>query len=108
MTNRIQVGNLSVAECLYELVNEQIIPGTDIESDKFWADFEAILTDLAPKNKALLAKRATIQKQMDEWYQNNASYDMDSYNEAVDSNGQVQPKYIGMFVQTGPGKGQIR
>lgn len=38
----------------------------------------------------------------------NEVYDMDSYNEAVDSNGQVQPKYIGMFVQTGPGKGQIR
>ena len=68
MTARIQEGGLQIAENLWQLVNDKIIPNTGIETKQFWASFEAILTDLAPKNKDLLAKRESLQAQIDAWH----------------------------------------
>ncbi|WP_133010278.1 malate synthase G [Marinomonas flavescens] len=68
MTTRIQQGGLSIAEGLWRLVNEEIAPGTGIDPTVFWNGFEATLQDLAPKNKALLAKRDVLQTQIDEWH----------------------------------------
>ncbi|PWQ98620.1 malate synthase G [Leucothrix pacifica] len=71
MTNRIQQGGLQIAESLHTLVDQQILPGTGIDSDTYWQRFEAILDELAPQNKALLEKRDAIQAKMDGWYQEN-------------------------------------
>lgn len=69
MNERVHVGGLQVAATLYQLVNEQIIPGTGIDSGKFWADFESLLNDLGPRNAELLAIRESMQQQIDEWHQ---------------------------------------
>ena len=63
MTDRIQKGGLQIATVLHDLVANDIIPGTGIEADAFWASLENVLNDLAPKNKALLAKRDSLQAQ---------------------------------------------
>ena len=62
MATRIQEGGLQVDSTLHSLINEQIIPGTGISAEHFWASFETILKDLTPKNQALLAKRANLQQ----------------------------------------------
>jgi malate synthase len=81
MSNRIQQGGLQVAASLHALVDQQILPGTGIDSATFWQRFETILNELAPQNKALLAKRDAIQVKLDQWYQQNQGpiQDMDSY-----------------------------
>ena len=63
MTKRISIANLQVAEELYSFVNEQILPGTTIAVDTFWDGFAKIITDLSPKNNALLLKRMSLQQQ---------------------------------------------
>ncbi|UGA55346.1 malate synthase G [Vibrio sp. VB16] len=68
MSNRIQQGGLQIDSTLYALVNQHIIPGTDLNADDFWQSFEAILDDLAPKNKALLTKREDLQRRINEWH----------------------------------------
>lgn len=68
MTDRIQVGGLQVAKELYDFVNEKAIPGTGVDQDKFWAEFSAIANELAPKNKALLAKRDDLQAKIDAYH----------------------------------------
>ncbi len=68
MTDRIRRGGLQVAVILDDLVAKQILPGTGIDADGFWQSFEAIVDDLAPKNKALLAKRAEIQTRINAWH----------------------------------------
>jgi malate synthase len=77
MSNRIQQGSLNIDSTLYNLVNEQIIPGTGIEADAFWQSFESILSDLAPKNRALLVKRDDLQHQIDVWHQERAGRAID-------------------------------
>ena len=61
MTERVQVGGLQVAKALYDFINNEAIPGTGIAADKFWAGAEAVINELAPKNRALLAKRDELQ-----------------------------------------------
>ena len=68
MTARIQQGGLQIAEALYKLVQNDILPGTDVGVEHFWTEFENILDDLAPKNKALLEKRDQLQLQIDTWH----------------------------------------
>ncbi|MDR9423847.1 MAG: malate synthase G [Marinobacter sp.] len=67
MTERVEIGGIQVAKNLYDFVNSQAIPGTGIDPDKFWAEFDKIVNELAPRNRELLAKRDDIQEKMDSW-----------------------------------------
>ncbi len=49
--NYISVGSLKVAEPLYNLVRDEIAPGTGVEHDAFWNSLSSIVHDLAPKQK---------------------------------------------------------
>ena len=68
MTDRIQKGGLDVAKELHDLVANEIAPGTGVDPEHVWAELEKILADLAPRNKALLAKREDIQGKIDAWH----------------------------------------
>ncbi|GGI94194.1 malate synthase G [Shewanella hanedai] len=68
MTSRVQVGSLQVAQVLFDLVNDKILPGTEITSARFWSKLEAIVDDLSPKNRALLEKRDELQAKIDQWH----------------------------------------
>ncbi|RDE24887.1 malate synthase G [Motiliproteus coralliicola] len=70
MTTRTQVGGLQIATVLHDLIADKVAPGTGVEPQAFWTAFEEILTDLAPKNRALLAKRDQLQEQIDDWHRN--------------------------------------
>ena len=69
MTERITVGSLQVAKTLYDFINEEALPGTDIDQGAFWGSVNEILGDLAPRNRELLALRDTLQAQIDAWHQ---------------------------------------
>ncbi|WP_207888135.1 malate synthase G [Pseudomonas sp. 30_B] len=78
MTERVQVGGLQVAKVLFDFVNNEAIPGTGVDAGKFWAGVEAVINDLAPKNKALLAKRDDLQAKIDGWHQARAGQPHDA------------------------------
>ncbi|MCG6575098.1 malate synthase G [Pseudomonas sp. AF32] len=69
MTEHVQVGGLKVAKVLFDFVNNEAIPGTGLTADVFWAGADKVIHDLAPKNKALLAKRDDFQARIDAWHQ---------------------------------------
>jgi len=71
MTARTQAHNLKVATSLYDFVEKQVLPAVGVKSEKFWKGFSDIVTDLAPKNIALLAERDRIQTEMDKWHSAN-------------------------------------
>ncbi len=67
MSERTTVGDLQVATVLYEFIEARALPGTGVDSADFWQGFGQIVDDLAPRNRALLDKRAQIQARIDEW-----------------------------------------
>ena len=68
MTERITTHSLHIAAPLYRFVEDQVLPGTGVDSATFWAGFDAIVRDLAPKNAALLAERDRLQSELDGWH----------------------------------------
>ncbi len=100
MTDRVSVGNLQVATCLYNFINEQALPGTDIEAADFWASFESIIADLAPKNKALLEKREELQAKIDQWHRDNPSLDFDDYKAFLEEIGYLLPEGEDFSIET--------
>ena len=71
MTARTSVHKLQVATQLYDFIEQQVLPAVGVPSAKFWKGFSDIVTDLAPKNIALLAERDRIQTAMDQWHSAN-------------------------------------
>ena len=69
--NLIDKNGLKVNSILFEFINNEIIPGTNINSDDFWNKFEMAISELTPINKALIKKREIIQKQIDDWHKKN-------------------------------------
>ena len=53
---------LKISTDLYNFINNEAIPGTDIKPDNFWKSFEEAVNELAPLNKKLIQKREDIQK----------------------------------------------
>ena len=68
MTERVAVGSLAVAKSLYDFVNEEALPGTGVGPEAFWSGLDAIVRDLAPKNRELLDKRDRLQAEIDRWH----------------------------------------
>ncbi len=68
MTERVQVSGLQVARSIYDLVKQDIIPGTGVDVDSFWQSFSAIVAEFAPKNRQLLKKRDELQAQIDNFH----------------------------------------
>jgi malate synthase len=71
MTTRTQVHGLKIATALKNFVDQQVLPGTGIAVEAFWAGFDAIVRDLAPKNAALMAERDRLQAEIDAWHKAN-------------------------------------
>jgi len=71
MTDRTTCRRLQVATPLYRFIEDRVLPGTGITSEAFWAGFDAIVAELAPKNAALLAERDRLQSELDAWHKAN-------------------------------------
>jgi len=93
MTARTTVHGLQVATELYRFIEDKVLPNTGVDSAKFWAGFDQIVADLAPKNAALLAERDRIQAEMDTWHAANPGpiKDMPAYRAHLEKIGYLVP-----------------
>ncbi len=94
MSNYIENSGLRIEEQLYRLVRDEIAPGTGIDPGSFWGDFGKLVTDLAPRNRALLDRRDALQSQIDEWCRAHKGkpFDMDEYKTLLQEIGYLVPE----------------
>ncbi len=71
MDDRVQIGGLSVAGPLHRFVVEEALPGSGVDPDEFWAGADALIHDLAPRNRELLARRDELQATIDGYHRDN-------------------------------------
>ena len=71
----VEKSGLKVSSTLLEFINNEVIPNTNIDIDKFWNKFSEIVHELSPINKALIQKREIIQKKLDDWHKSNKGKD---------------------------------
>jgi malate synthase len=68
MTNYVERGGLRVSTELAGLIERDVAPAVGLDTARFWDGFEALLDPLVPANRALLARRDTLQAGIDEWH----------------------------------------
>ncbi len=90
------VNNLKVSEELLSFVNDELLKDTDISPEKFWSGFDAVIHELAPKNKDLIKIRENLQKKINDWHTKNkdSKIDIDKYKKYL--------KDIGYLKNEGP------
>ena len=93
MTARTTLHGLQVATELYRFIEDEVLPGTGVHSAPFWKGFDAIVSDLAPKNSALLAERDRLQSELDTWHKANPGpiRDMAAYRRFLEDIGYLVP-----------------
>ena len=72
----IKKNGLKINSKIFEFINEEVLPGTDIKPEDFWNKFEKVVHELAPINRNLIEKREIIQNKIDEWHIVNKSKDL--------------------------------
>jgi malate synthase len=102
MTDRVSVGNLRVAQALYDFINTEALPGTDIDPDSFWAGVDKVVTDLQPQNQDLLARRDQLQAQIDKWHRQHViePLDPEAYRQFLIEIGYLQPEPADFTITT--------
>lgn len=102
MTDRVSAGNLRVARVLYDFVNNEALPGTDIDPDSFWAGVDKVVTDLTPKNQDLLRRRDELQAQIDKWHRQRViePLDIEAYRDFLTEIGYLLPEPADFTITT--------
>ncbi|MEE4277045.1 MAG: malate synthase G [Halieaceae bacterium] len=93
-TQRVERAGLQVARVIASLVEEEICPGTGVDSDTVWSALAAIVRDLRPRNEALLAEREALQQKIDAWHREHpgADYDRAAYRAFLEEIGYLLPE----------------
>ncbi len=88
-----RVSNLAADAELLSFINDEVLPGTGIAADAFWSGFSQLVTDMAPRNAALLKKRDDMQARIDDWHvvRKGKPIDQDEYESFLRTIGYLEP-----------------
>jgi len=90
---RVNIAGLNVDAGLVDLITQEVLPGTGVSKDAWFAGFSDIVRDLAPKNAQLLAKRDSLQTQIDDYHKaSKGPVDMAQYKAFLTEIGYLVPE----------------
>ncbi|EMT45752.1 malate synthase G [Anoxybacillus flavithermus] len=93
MGEYVKIGRLQVADIFYDFMTNEVLPNSGVDTNKFWGDFEQLIVELTPKNKALLAKRDELQEKINEWHkQHRGRFDFEQYKSFLQEIGYLEPE----------------
>ncbi|HET6182203.1 MAG TPA: malate synthase G [Acetobacteraceae bacterium] len=98
----VQSNGLRIVRELYTFVNDEAIPGTGVDPNRFWQGFAALIRELGPRNRALLARRDAMQAKIDAWHHENRgrAFDAASYQSFLREIGYLQDEPKDVRVST--------
>lgn len=93
MTDRTTLGRLQVATELQRFIDEEVLPGTGLDTAAFWSGVDQLVHELAPRNRELLAERDRLQVELDNWHSAHPGpvTDLPAYQAFLERIGYLQP-----------------
>ena len=64
MTKRLNRNNLQVSETLVNFIENDALPNTNVDADRFWSKFELILNRFVPLNDQFLKTRSEMKNKI--------------------------------------------
>ncbi|MCA3452039.1 MAG: malate synthase G [Rhodobacter sp.] len=109
MADRKTRHGLQVDTTLASFVEDRALPGTRIAPDAFWAGLSALLHELGPENRALLARREDLQAKIDAWHIAHRAqpHDHEAYKAFLQEIGYLLPEGPDFQIGTGPADPEI-
>mgnify|MGYP003335638085 CR=1 FL=1 len=77
MTHYVKQGGLQIAEELHTFIVSDVLPELEIDAAAYWSNLESLLTQFAPKNRSLLAKRDAFQLELDNYHRSTSGRALD-------------------------------
>lgn len=97
----MQVDNLQVTKIFYDFINKEALPNSGVEQEAFWADFSQLIQTFTPENNKLLAERKEIQRQINNWHQQQkGKIDEKQYKAFLQEIGYLEPEVEAYKVST--------
>ena len=88
----IERNGLKIAKELYQFVEDEALPGSDVSSKEFWKGFSQLILDMVPQNRDLLTRRNLFQEKIDQWHERNGwSEDRVRYESFLRDIGYLEP-----------------
>ncbi|MCE8545541.1 malate synthase G [Ruegeria pomeroyi] len=102
MSGRVERNGLKVAGELADFIETRALPGTGVEPADFWAGMARMVAELAPVNRALLARRAALQEQIDAWHvaHRDRPHDHEAYKAFLAQIGYLLPEGAAFEIET--------
>lgn len=98
----VAVNGLTVSQCLFEFIEDEALVGSGISSAHFWQGFAYLIEDLSGENTKLLAKRNSLQAQIDQWHQDNFAekFDYKCYKQFLTKINYLEPTVKDFIINT--------
>jgi malate synthase len=102
MVERVERSRLNVAVELADFIEKRALPGAGVDVAAFWEGFSKLLHEYAPKNRALLERRAALQAQIDDWHKarKGQAHDPDGYKAFLEEIGYLVPEGGDFAIET--------
>ena len=102
MIDRVQKGSLKVSPIWADFISTKALPGTGVDEARFWAGLDMLIHDLAPRNRALIAKRADLQSKINAWHvaRKGRPHDAAAYKAMLTEIGYLVPEGPDFHVET--------
>ncbi|WP_295042223.1 malate synthase G [uncultured Paracoccus sp.] len=103
VTPYTQRHGLDVAADLADFVENSVLPGTGVDSDRFWSGYAELLAEFAAENRALLDRRAELQGRIDAWHKarGNQPWDAVAYRAFLTEIGYLVPEPAPFAIDNG-------
>lgn len=100
---RVTRHGLEVDQDFASFIEESVLPGTGVDADVFWQGYAGLLDGFAAENKALLARRAELQAQIDAWHKarGNQQWDAAAYRQFLTEIGYLVPEPAPFSIDNG-------
>ena len=90
---KTKIADITIDNKLLDFVNNEVIPGLDIDKIEFWNKFSEAANDLSVLNANLIKKREAIQNKIDDWHKKNKDFNNTDYQKFL--------REIGYIVEEG-------